>query len=178
MKDLDKLKYPIGKFRAEGPVDQAILDKAIADIASLPEKFSKSIRHLTKQQIDTPYRPAGWTVQVLVHHVVDSHLNAYIRMKMALTEDNPTIMPYEEGEWAKLEDSSTTDVAVSLDMLGLLHHRWVKLIQSLDDHQLKRKYYHPGDKEWVNLRTMICMYAWHGNHHMAHVTSLVEREGW
>lgn len=178
MTELEKLQYPIGKFQAVGPVDQAAVDQAITDIDSLPEKFIQSIRHLTKEQLDTPYRPGGWAVGQLVHHVVDSHMNAYVRMKIALTEEDPTIRPYDEGEWAKLDDSSTTPVQVSLDMLALLHRRWVKLIQSLDGNQLKRKYYHPGDKEWVNLRTMLCMYAWHGNHHLAHFTELIKREGW
>ncbi|MEQ9301286.1 MAG: putative metal-dependent hydrolase [Cyclobacteriaceae bacterium] len=178
MTELEHLKYPIGKFKALSPVDQSTLNQAIEDISSLPEKFSAAVTFMTNDQLDTPYRPGGWTVRQLAHHVADSHMNAYVRMKIALTEKDPTIRPYEEGQWAELKDSANTRVQISLDMLKLLHQRWSVLIKSLDDLQLKRKYYHPGDQEWVNLRTMICMYAWHGNHHLAHVTRLIERQGW
>lgn len=178
MMELEELKYPIGKFKAVTPVDQVTLDNAIADIASLPEKFSTAISRLSKDQIDTVYRPGGWTVRQLAHHVVDSHMNAYVRMKIALTEDNPSIRPYEEAEWAQLSDTANTPVSVSLEMLALLHQRWIILINALDNDQWNRKYYHPGDQEWVTLRTMACMYAWHSNHHLAHVTRLIEREGW
>jgi hypothetical protein len=178
MTDLEQLKYPIGKFKAFTPVDQATLDRAITDIASLPEKFSTAMVRLTDGQLDTPYRPGGWTVSQLAHHVADSHMNAYVRLKIALTEDDPTIRPYEEGKWAELADTPNTPVKASLDMLALLHQRWVTLLNSLHEDQWKRKYYHPGDKEWVGLKTMTCMYAWHSNHHLAHVTTLIEREDW
>ncbi len=178
MTELEHLKYPIGKFNAKAFSSDTDLNQAIEDIAGLPVEFEKAINSLSNEQLDTPYRPGGWTIKQLVHHVVDSHINAYVRMKIALTEKDPTIRPYEEGEWAKLEDTATTPVKISLDMLSLLHKRWVNLIRSLDSTQLTKKYYHPGDKEWVNLKTMIGMYAWHGNHHLAHVTELIKREGW
>ena len=178
MTELEHLKYPIGRFDAASFKGDSDLEGAIADIASLPIKFAGAINTLSNEQLDTPYRPGGWTIRQLAHHVVDSHMNAYVRLKITLTEKDPTIRPYEESEWAKLEDTNATPVKVSLDMLGLLHQRWVNLIRALDAGQLTRKYYHPGDKEWVNLRTMVAMYAWHGNHHLAHVTELVKREGW
>ncbi|MEM8895671.1 MAG: YfiT family bacillithiol transferase [Bacteroidota bacterium] len=175
---LEQLKYPIGKFDPMAFSSYNNLDKAIEDIASLPAKFSGAILSLSEKQLNTPYRPGGWTVRQLAHHVVDSHINAYVRLKIALTEKDPTIRPYEEAEWAKLDDTAITPVKVSLEILALLHERWVNLISSLDSAQLKKKYYHPADKEWVSVKIMIGMYAWHGNHHLAHVMELVKREGW
>jgi lysophospholipase L1-like esterase len=174
----EDLKYPIGKFKALTVVDQVHLDQAITHIIDLPEKLSEAISPRSENQLDTPYRPGGWTIRQLAHHIVDSHINAYARMKIALTENEPTIRPYQEAEWAKLDDSSNTSVNDSLEMLALLHRRWGILMLSLDEKQWSRKYYHPGDQEWVSLRSMVCIYAWHGQHHLAHVTSLVKREHW
>lgn len=123
MTDLEQLKYPIGKFQASNPVDRAALDQAITDLASLPEKLSAAVGQLSKAQLDTPYRPGGLTIRQLAHHVVDSHTNAYVRLKIALTENEPTIKAYEEAKWAELADTANTPVSVSLDMLSLLHKR-------------------------------------------------------
>jgi uncharacterized damage-inducible protein DinB len=139
--------------------------------------MKQAVAGLNEDQLNTPYRDGGWTVRRVVHHVPDSHLNAYIRFKWALTEDNPTIKAYEEGEWAKLKDSETTPVQVSLNMLESLHARWTVLLRSMKQEDFLRKFVHPAsgshDVDWL-----LQLYSWHGNHHVAHITSLRERMKW
>jgi hypothetical protein len=167
------LRYPIGTF------DRSRLDRAenIAAITGLPSALGSAVAGLGDNQLDTPYREGGWTVRQLVHHVADSHINAYVRMRLALTEDWPTIKPYEEAEWAKLEDARTLPVEVSLALLKSLHLRWVTLLESLTDADWARGYVHP-ESGRETLETVAAIYNWHGRHHVAHVGGLRKRMGW
>ena len=171
------LRYPIGKFHYDGPTTDEQLRKSIDEIAHAPSNLRSAITGLSAQQLDTPYRPGGWTVRQVVHHVPDSHMNAYIRFKLALTEEEPTIKPYAEDRWAELADTGTTPVEVSLTMLDALHDRWVRLLRSLRADDWKRTFRHP-ELGVMDLERTLALYAWHGRHHVAHVTSLPEREGW
>jgi hypothetical protein len=167
------LRYPIGDFDPS----QADRTRDIAAIAGLPSALREAVAVLTNSQLDTPYRDGGWTVRQLVHHVADSHINAYVRMRLALTEDWPTIKPYEESEWAKLEDARTLPVVVSLDLLGSLHLRWVVLLRSFTDADWARGYLHP-ESGRETLEVVAAIYSWHSRHHVAHVTELRKRMGW
>ncbi len=171
------LRYPIGKFTYNGPPTEEQKQQYLADIEQTPSNLRKAVQGLSDQQLDTPYRPEGWTVRQVVHHVPDSHLNAYIRFKLALTEDEPTIKSYAEDRWAQLADTQTTPVEVSLAMLNSLHARWVHLLRSLAPEQWKREFRHP-ELGAIPLEKNLALYAWHGRHHVAHITSLRERNGW
>jgi hypothetical protein len=171
------LRYPIGKFTYEGPPTPDQRQGGLDQIAQAPGRLRAAVRGLSEQQLDTPYRPDGWTVRQVVHHVPDSHLNAYIRFKLALTEDEPTIKPYAEDKWARLADTATTPVEVSLALLDSLHDRWVRLLRSLQPEDWKRTFRHP-ELGLVTLEKNLAIYAWHGRHHVAHITSLRERNGW
>ena len=171
------LRYPIGKFRFDGSLTEEQKQKFLDDIAHAPANLRAAVKGLSEQQLDTPYRPEGWTVRQVVHHVPDSHLNAYIRFKLALTEEEPTIKPYAEDRWAQLADTQATPVEVSLAMLDSLHDRWVRLLRSLKPEEWKRTFRHP-ERGVVSLEMNLAMYAWHGRHHVAHITSLRERNGW
>jgi hypothetical protein len=171
------LRYPIGKFHYEGPPSENQKQKYISDIADVPASFRAAIKVLSSQQLDTPYRPEGWTVRQVIHHVPDSHLNAYVRFKLALTEDEPTIKLYAEDKWAKLADTAATPVEVSLTLLDSLHTRWVLLLRSLRAEDWKRSFRHP-EMGLMPLEKNLALYAWHGRHHVAHITSLRERNGW
>lgn len=173
----DELKFPIGKFEPK-PFSQEQKEKWLADIQFLPNELELAIQNLDHHQLDTPYREGGWRVQQLVHHVADSHMNAYVRFKLGLTEDNPPIKPYEEGEWAKLDDIDTVPVNVSITLLFALHQRWVATIKNLTDAQWQRTVYHPEHKKDIPLWNLLGMYAWHGRHHVRHITALRERMGW
>ena len=171
--------YPIGKFTpVAGEITAEQRAAWITEIAELPPKFRGVVQRLTDAQLDTPYRPGGWTVRQVVHHVPDSHLNAYIRFKLALTEDNPTIKPYEEARWAELADTKGTLIGVSLVMLEALHRRWVNLLRSMSEEQWSRTYFHPEQQKSLRLDGVLAMYAWHGKHHMAHITGVRDRMGW
>jgi uncharacterized damage-inducible protein DinB len=171
------LAYPIGKFSPPSEYTPELRAGWIDTIASTPIRFRGAVIGLTEEQLDTPYRPGGWTVRQVVHHVPDSHMNAYVRFKLALTEDVPTIKPYDEAAWATLEDSRTTPIETSLTLLTLIHDRWLRIIRSLDDAGFQRRYRHP-DTGNHPLDYMMAHYAWHGLHHTAHVTALKERMGW
>lgn len=173
----DELKFPIGKFEPK-PFSQEQKEKWLADIQFLPNELELAIQNLDHHQLDTPYREGGWRVQQLVHHVADSHMNAYVRFKLGLTEDNPPIKPYEEGEWAKLDDIDAIPVNVSITLLFALHQRWVATIKNLTDAQWQRTVYHPEHKKDIPLWNLLGMYAWHGRHHVRHITALRERMGW
>jgi hypothetical protein len=170
------LRYPIGSF-AEVPATDDIRVAAIRDLAELPERMRAAIAGLTDAQLDTPYRPGGWTVRQLVHHVPDSHVNGYARLKLALTEDAPVIKPYDENAWAALADSGL-GVDIALDLLTAIQARWVALYRALSVSQLARVYVHPARGLQVSLDGHLQHYAWHSRHHVAHVTSLRQREGW
>ena len=170
------LRYPIGKFSLSGEVIPDRVGAWIDDLAALPDDLRQTVSPLTDGQLDTPYRPGGWTVRQVVHHLADSHMNSYIRFKLALTEDRPVIKAYDEKTWAELPDSREP-IAPSLDLLAALHCRWVDLLRSLSWAQLQREFVHPesGDSK---LAATVGIYAWHGRHHLAHIDRLAEREGW
>ena len=171
------LRYPIGKFTYDGPLTDAQKEEALDNIAQTPEKLRAAVKGLSDKQLDTPYRPEGWTVRQVVHHVPDSHLNSYVRFKLALTENEPTIKPYAEDRWAELADSKATPIEVSLTMLDSLHDRWVRLLRSLTGEEWKRTFRHP-ELGTATLEKTLALYAWHGRHHVAHITALRDRNGW
>lgn len=170
------LSYPIGTFQFEGKVTATLKDSWIDDIAHLPKLLRDAVHNLTNEQLDTAYRPGGWTVRQVVHHVADSHMNAYIRFKLALTEENPIIKPYDETAWAELSDY-TLPIEPSLLLLETLHTRWTQLLRSLTPTDLEKTFIHP-DAGSVSLGENIGIYAWHGKHHLAHITSLSQRQNW
>jgi uncharacterized damage-inducible protein DinB len=171
------LRYPIGKFSYDGHLTEDQKRTFLDDIAQTPAKLRASVKALSGVQLDTPYRPGGWTVRQVVHHVPDSHLNAYVRFKLALTEDEPTIKPYAEDRWAQLADTKATPVEVSLTLLESLHDRWVRLLRSLTPEEWKRTFRHP-ELGAMTLEKTLALYAWHGRHHVSHITGLRERSGW
>lgn len=172
------LRYPVGKFDWKEPLSEADYPRFIAEIADTPGALRAAVAGLSRDQLETRYRPGGWTVKQVVHHVPDSHMNAYCRFKLALTEDEPTIKPYEEAKWAELPDSQRVPIEVSLDLLDSLHQRWVALLRSMDNADFNRGFRHPEHQNVVALSQVVAMYAWHGRHHVAHITSLRKREGW
>ncbi|MET4106370.1 YfiT family bacillithiol transferase [Hymenobacter sp. UYP22] len=173
------LRYPIGHaVLPDETLDRGARTAYMAQIATLPDQVRAAVAGLTPEQLDTPYRPNGWTVRQLVHHLPDSHLNAYTRFRLALTEDNPTIKPYDEAAWAELPDVAATPPAVSLALLEALHIRWVKLLRGMEEAQWQRTYFHPESKRTFTLDQVLVLYAWHGRHHLAHIANLVHREGW
>jgi len=171
------LRYPIGPFKWSSPNTAEQRKRFIDEIASTPDLLRRAVAELGPDQLDTPYRPDGWTVRHVVHHVPDSHLNSYTRFKLALTEDAPTIKPYDESLWAKLGDVRATPIKVSLDLLDSLHQRWVTLLRSMSNQDFDRTFKHP-ELGIVSLDRNVALYAWHGNHHIAHITALRERMGW
>lgn len=174
----DSLKFPIGKFSKPSLVTKELVAEWISDLSSFPTRLKLEVSSLSEAQLDTPYRPAGWTVRQLVNHCVDSHINAFIRMKLALTENNPKVMPYQQDLWALLPDSKSAGILPALKILEGLHERWAYLLNHLSDPDLDKTYYHPGQKRDVSVEESIGLYAWHSNHHLAHITSLKKREGW
>jgi uncharacterized damage-inducible protein DinB len=172
------LRYPIGPYTLEGEITADRRNAWIAELADAPAALRAAVKGLTEEQLDTPYRPGGWTVRQVAHHVPDSHLNAYIRFKLALTEDSPTIKPYEESRWAELPDTAGTQVGVSLMLLEALHRRWVVLLRAMDEAQWSRAFFHPEQARLLRLDGILAMYAWHGKHHVAHITALRDRMGW
>jgi len=171
------LRYPIGRFDWQAEVVRAMRPQWIADIAAAPALVREAVRGLDPQQLDTPYRPGGWTVRQVVHHVPDSHMNGYIRFKMALTEEEPLVKPYDEKKWAELHDSLTAPVEVSLQLLESLHSRWAMLLGAMAERDFARTFRHP-EVGVPRLDTVLAAYAWHGRHHAAHITGLRERMGW
>lgn len=174
---MEDLRYPIGKFQFDGDASDQSRRERIEAIAQTPAKLRAALDHLSDEQLDTPYRPGGWTIRQLAHHVPDSHLNSYVRFRLALTEDEPTIKPYHEDRWAELPDARTAPVDCSLELLESLHQRWVLLLRSLSTEQFGRKLRHP-ELGIVDLNHSLALYAWHGRHHVAHVIRLRERVGW
>jgi uncharacterized damage-inducible protein DinB len=171
------LRYPIGKFSYAGPPTEQQTQAFLDDIAQTPARLRAAIQGLSEAQFDTPYRPEGWTVRQVVHHVPDSHMNSYVRFKLALTEEEPTIKPYAEDRWAELADTKDTPVEVSLTMLESLHDRWVRLLRSLTPEEWKRTFRHPALGP-MSLEKTLALYAWHGKHHVAHITELRKRMSW
>jgi hypothetical protein len=178
---MEDLRYPIGKFDWVPPKNEDEMAKRrthyIDVLTTLPVNFRQAVAGLNPQQLDTPYRPEGWTVRQLVHHVPDSHANAYVRFKLALTEYEPIIKTYKEDMWAKLPDTANTPIDVSLQMLGALHTRWVTLLRAMDSSDFARTLRHP-ELGILDLNRTLALYAWHSEHHTAHITSLRKRMGW
>jgi DinB superfamily len=170
-------RYPIGRFEMPAQVSPARRQQAMDEIASTPAKLRAVVKGLNDAQLDTPYRADGWTVRQVVHHVPDSHLNAYVRLKLALTEDNPTIKPYDEAAWAKLADSNSTPIEVSLTLMDSVHDRWDRIWRSLKPEQFARKLVHPENGERT-VDWLLFLYEWHGKHHTAHITELRIQKGW
>ena len=171
------LRYPVGKMTMESRLTDEERRKKIDEIEQAPARLRAAVEDLTEEQLDTPYRPEGWTVRQVAHHVPDSHMNAYIRFKLALTEEEPPIKTYEEALWAKLPDTASVPVEVSLVLLESVHRRWVAILRSMSATDFDRTLRHP-DHGTINLNQLLCLYAWHGRHHVAHVTGLRERMGW
>lgn len=174
---MEDLRYPIGKYEPQ-PFSQKQLEAWLIDIRYLPQHLENAVLNLDEGQLDTPYRPGGWTVRQVVHHVADSHANAYIRFKLGLTENNPVIKPYDEEAWAKLNDTAVVPINVSLTLLHALHTRWVEVLKSIKAEEWERTVVHPQHGRQMTLWYLLGMYAWHSRHHTAHVTSLRERERW
>lgn len=171
------LRYPVGKYERRETLTPSEREAMIANVAETPAWMRKAIAGLTDAQLDTPYREGGWTVRQVVHHVPDSHLNAYTRFKLALTEEHPTIRPYDEAKWAELSDSRDTPIETSLMLLETLHDRWLRLLRAMSDDDYRRTLNHP-DSGVMTVDGLLGLYAWHGRHHVAHITSLRERMGW
>ena len=175
MTDLD-LRYPIGRYAPPAAYSDQWRRQCIDAIAAAPAAMRAAVAGADAALLDTPYRPGGWTVRQVVHHVPDSHLNAYVRLKLALTEDRPVIKPYDEEAWARLEDSRSTPIEVSLQLLDAVHDRWGRLLHAMAPADFERRYVHPDTGEHT-LHHLVGLYAWHGAHHVAHITALRERLG-
>lgn len=171
-------RYPIGKFTPPKDVTPALRKQAVDTIAEAPAQLRAAVQGLTDAQLDTPYREGGWTVRQVAHHVPDSHLNAYTRLRLALTEQEPTIKPYEESRWAELPDAKSAPIDVSLALLDSLHERWVRLWRSLKEEDFARTFRHPQHPGLLTIDWLLLQYAWHGRHHTAHITELRKRKSW
>ena len=171
------LRYPVGPFEFAGTLSNEQRQTLIDQIAATPEKMRAAVAGLSDEQLNTPYRPEGWTVRQVVHHVPESHMNSYVRFKLAVTEEEPTIKTYFEDRWAQLDDAKQAPVGLSLNLLEALHERWVWFLRSLKDADFQRTFRHP-ELGTVSVDKNIALYAWHGRHHVAHITSLRKRMGW
>jgi hypothetical protein len=175
---MEKLMYPTGRFSAADSYDESKLSTWIRSIKTVPLLFDRCIENLDEAQLQVPYRPQGWNVAQVIHHVADSHMNAYIRLKLALTEDKPTISPYNEKLWAELPDVTMVPLNMSVTLIHALHARWSTLLENLTEADWKRSYYHPESKEYVQVWQMTQHYSWHGPHHAQQIISLRRRMGW
>ena len=175
---LEKLRYPIGVYVKPTEITKAILEKAIITLADFPEKLKQAVLSLTDAQLDTPYRPQGWTIRQVIHHCADSHINCFVRIKWTLTETTPTIKYYEEKLWSQGLDNTTMPIAPSLQLLEALHYRMVFVLQNLNADELERSFIHPEHQQEFQIQEIICLYAWHCDHHLAHITELKKRENW
>ena len=175
---IDQLRYPVGKFSDPTSFSPMEIKQWIDTLEQFPANMKKVVTGLNYQQLDTPYRDGGWTIRQVVHHTADSHLNCYIRVKLALTEDNPTIKPYLEAKWAEIPEAKTAPVEVSLNILDAIHHRMNLMLRNLTVDDLDRTFYHPENKTTRTLKTILALYAWHSRHHLAHITELKKRKGW
>ncbi|HEX8546884.1 MAG TPA: putative metal-dependent hydrolase [Cytophagaceae bacterium] len=176
--DLETLKYPIGRFVPPTSVSGEQLERYINDIKGFPEDLKKEVANLTDEQLDTRYRPDGWTLRQVVHHCADSHMNSFIRFKLALTENKPTIKPYEEALWAELPDTKEMPINSSLEILNGLHKRWSVLLESFTERELARTYIHPEHNKESTLAQVIANYSWHCKHHLAHITTTKQTYNW
>ena len=172
------LRYPVGPFEWPKTVSREEREQHIGEIAAAPARFRAAVKGFDDHQLDTPYRDGGWTVRQVVHHFADSHMNAYVRFRLAITEEGPTVKPYDEAKWAELTDARTMPVEVSLRLIESLHERWVTLLRSFSDADFARILHHPEYAGTVRLDTYLAQYGWHCRHHAAHITGLRERMGW
>ena len=172
---MEHLKYPIGKFDPEKVILDSEIPHLVHQLKELPQQLKKVTKNLSSEQLETPYRPGGWKVKQLVHHLADSHLNAYIRFNLALTEDSPTIKPYKENLWAEMTYKNKQSIEDSLLLLELIHRNWVHLLEAMKTDEFERTYIHPEYGRVYSLRQALGNYAWHGEHHLAHITKLIER---
>lgn len=176
--DLEKYRYPIGRFDAKQAFTSAKRNERIDRIRRFPSDLLSIVKDLDATQLNTPYRPNGWTVAQLVHHLADSHLNSYIRFRWALTEDSPLIKAYDQRKWAELGDAKSSDISPSIQILEGVHHRWVKLLSHLKPEDFKSQLSHPEWSDKLDLEMMLALYTWHCDHHLAHIQELIKREGW
>ena len=176
--ELEKLRYPIGRFKLSHPVTDEDISSFINEIELLPKRISGAVEGLNDEKLDTPYREEGWTVRQVVHHVADSHINSYVRFKWTVTENRPMIKAYFEERWATTGDAIAAPVSLSLNLLTALHNRWVYFLKSLSAKELEQEFIHPETGKAISLRKSIALYAWHGNHHLAHISHLKDRKGW
>jgi hypothetical protein len=174
---MDDPRYPIGRFQMPDAVAAAERERLITDVETLPAALAKVVTRLSGPQLDTPYRTEGWTLRQVVHHIADSHMNAYVRYRLALTEEEPVIKPYDEAAWARLSDAQDGPIDVSMALLSALHTRWVALMRTLKPSQWERTFRHP-ERGRVRLDQTLAMYAWHGRHHLAHIQGTRARSGW
>src|SRR3954447_35508 len=171
------LRFPIGRYQAVRDISSAVREEWIGELDALPENLRKAVAGLSETQLDTPYRPGGWSVRQVVHHVPDSHMNSYVRFRLALTEDTPTIKAYEEGRWAELPDARISPIEPSLLLVDGLHRRFTTLLRSLNPNDFAKTFRHPELGE-IRLDWTLGLYAWHSRHHVAHITNLRRRENW
>ena len=171
------LRYPVGNFQPPAMMTDALRREYIETIAAMPAKLRAAVAGLNPQQLETPYRPGGWTVRQVVHHLADSHMNAFCRVKLALTEEQPTIKPYNEARWAELADTTAVAHEVSLQLLDALHQRWTTLLRALKPADFGRTLSHP-ERGLMTLDDVVALYAWHSRHHVGHITALRARSGW
>jgi hypothetical protein len=174
----EQLRYPTGRFQRPAAFTPQLLQEWITTIEVLPRWLDICIENLDEKELQTPYREGGWTVQQVIHHIADSHINAYVRLKLALTEDNPVIKPYKESLWATLRDTEAVPVNISITLLHALHRRWVAILHNMQSADWERTYHHPEQNRDVPMWEMTAMYAWHSRHHTEHIRQLRERMGW
>jgi uncharacterized damage-inducible protein DinB len=174
---MEDLRYPVGPFDPPASPSAPDIRRAIDNIAECPQRLRAAVAGLSDSQLDTPYRDGGWTARQVVHHIADSHMNAYIRCKLAVTEDHPRIKPYREADWAVLDDARHAPVEPSLRIIDALHERWVRFLRSLPESAFARTLDHP-ESGVMSLSRVLFLYEWHGRHHVAHITSLRRRRGW
>jgi len=175
---MEELRYPTGRFECPEEINASHIKNWIDILGTLPERLENLVKHLSAAQLETPYRPEGWTIRQVVHHIADSHHNSYLRFKWALTEDKPLIKAYEEKEWSNLFDARTAPIQLSLNYLTALHAKLVYLLKGLSEDDLKKEFLHPEGNVVVTLAENIGKYAWHGNHHYAHIEGVLKRKGW
>lgn len=176
--DLEKLKYPLGKFEIPAEYTSGYISSKIEEIATFPERLKKETIYLTNEQLNTPYRPGGWTIRQVIHHCAESHMNCFIRIKWTLTENNPIIKAYDETLWSELPDNLQMPIEPTLNLLSGLHFRIAYLLKSLSESDLKKSFIHPESNSEISLKQIIGLYSWHGNHHLAHITSLKKYKNW
>ena len=175
---LEKLKYPIGKFSMPTTITEKEIDESISIIEKFPENLERLVKKLSDQQLDTPYREGGWTIRQVIHHCADSHHNSYIRFKWTLTEDKPVIKAYDQDLWAELSDGNAAPIKLSLNYLKALHAKWGYLLRGLSNSDLQRSFIHPESRKEITLTRNIALYAWHCNHHFAHIYNLMQTKQW